>query len=189
VTLNNIALPLFMVSPTQINAQIPPSFATGTTPLIVRSVTRQTASAAQNIAVSKYAPAVIVSVDGQVALFHANGKYVTKDDGANRDEPLTMYAVGLGNPTSGRVNSGTPSPASPLAEVDGVQVFFGRTDFVQSEVIVDWAGLSPGLIGVYQMNLRVPGFHTKGDSLLVTIRIGGVDSPSSGPVVPYVNVN
>jgi uncharacterized protein (TIGR03437 family) len=189
VTLNNIAIPLFLVSPTQINAQIPPSFATGSSPLIVRSIANQIASATQNITISKYAPAALVSPAGQLALFHADGSYVTHDNPANRDEELTMYAVGLGNPTSGRVTSGTPSPLNPLAEVSGVQVYFGRTDFVQSEVIVDFSGLSPGLIGVYQMNLRVPGFHTSGDSLLVTIRIGGVDSPSSGPVVPMVSVN
>ena len=189
VTLNNIALPLFMVSPTQINAQIPPAFATGSAPLVVRSLTRQAPSAAQNITISKYAPAVLVDPSGQVALFHADGRYVTHDHPADRDEPLSLYAIGLGNPTSGRVTAGTPSPINPLAVVSGVQVFFGRTDFVQSEVIVDWSGLAPGLIGVYQMNLRVPGFHTSGDSLLVTIRLGGVDSPSTGPVVPYVSVN
>jgi uncharacterized protein (TIGR03437 family) len=189
VTLNNVALPLFMVSPTQINAQIPPSFATGSSPLIVRSPARQTASVAQNITISKYAPAVLVDPSGQTALFHADGRYVTHDHPADRDEPLSLYAIGLGNPTSGRVTAGTPSPFSPLAEVSGVQVFFGRTDFVQSQLIVDWSGLSPGLIGVYQMNLRVPGFHISGDSLLVTIRVGGVDSPSTGPVVPYISVN
>jgi uncharacterized protein (TIGR03437 family) len=54
---------------------------------------------------------------------------------------------------------------------------------------VDWAGLAPGLIGVYQLNVRVPGFHIKGDNLIVTVRIGGVDSPSTGVVVPTVTVN
>jgi uncharacterized protein (TIGR03437 family) len=60
---------------------------------------------------------------------------------------------------------------------------------VQSAIIVDWAGLAPGLIGIYQLNLRVPGFHISGDSLLVTITAGGVSSPSTGPVVPMVSVN
>jgi uncharacterized protein (TIGR03437 family) len=178
VTLNNIALPLFMVSPTQINAQIPPTLATGNFPLIVRSVARQAASAQQNVAVSKYSPAVFVDPTGQLALFHADGKYVNHDNPANRDEPLSLYALGLGQPATGKITSGQPSPFDPLATITGVQVFFGNPAWVQGEIIVDWAGLAPGLIGVYQLNVRVPGFHIKGDDLIVTLRIGGVDSPS-----------
>jgi uncharacterized protein (TIGR03437 family) len=60
---------------------------------------------------------------------------------------------------------------------------------VQAAIIVDFAGLAPGMIGVYQLNLRVPGFHISGDSLTVTITAGGVSSPSAGPVVPQVSVN
>jgi uncharacterized protein (TIGR03437 family) len=53
---------------------------------------------------------------------------------------------------------------------------------------VDWSGLAPGWFGLYQLNLRVPGFHMKGDALPVTLRVGGVDSPTKGPAVPYVSV-
>ncbi|HEV8148060.1 MAG TPA: hypothetical protein VGP79_16840 [Bryobacteraceae bacterium] len=189
VTLNNIPLPLFMVSPTQINAQIPPTMGTGSFPLIVRSVARQAASTQQNLAVTKYSPAVFVDPSGQIALFHNDGRYVNREHPANRDEPLTLYALGLGPPATGRITSGQPSPFDPLATITNVQVFFGNPDWVQGEVIVDWAGLAPGLIGVYQLNVRVPGFHIKGDGLIVTVRIGGVDSPSTGVVVPTVTVN
>jgi uncharacterized protein (TIGR03437 family) len=54
---------------------------------------------------------------------------------------------------------------------------------------VDWTGLAPGWIGVYQLNLRVPGVHMTGNALPVTIRVGSASSPTSGPVVPYVAVN
>jgi uncharacterized protein (TIGR03437 family) len=60
--------------------------------------------------------------------------------------------------------SGQPSPFDPLATITNVQVFFGNPDWVQGEIIVDWAGLAPGLIGVYQLNVRVPGFHIKGET-------------------------
>jgi uncharacterized protein (TIGR03437 family) len=61
--------------------------------------------------------------------------------------------------------------------------------YVQAEVIVDWSGLTPGMIGLYQLNLRVPGFHMKGEALPVTLRINGVNSPSTGPVMPVAAVN
>ena len=43
-------------------------------------------------------------------------------------------------------------------------------------------------IGLYQLNLRVPGFHISGDSLPVMLRMGSISSPTSGPAIPLVNV-
>jgi uncharacterized protein (TIGR03437 family) len=189
VTLNNVALPLFMASPGQINAQIPPATAAGTYPLVVRSIANLAESASQQVTVSKYAPAALVDPTGQLLLFHADGSYVNKNNPANRDEPLVMYAVGLGATTGGKVLAGTPSPTSPLAVSPTAAVYFGDPSWVQAAIIVDFAGLAPGMIGVYQLNLRVPGFHISGDGLLVTITSGGVSSPSTGPVVPTVSVN
>jgi uncharacterized protein (TIGR03437 family) len=56
-------------------------------------------------------------------------------------------------------------------------------------VIVDWSGLKPGSVGVYQINCRVPGAHVKGEALPITLRVGGVDSPTKGSIVPLVPVN
>ena len=67
-------------------------------------------------------------------------------------------------------------------------MFFGDPTYSQAGIIVDWAGLAPGFVGLYQMNVRVPGNHLKGDALPVTIRVGGVSSSSSGPLVPVVSV-
>jgi uncharacterized protein (TIGR03437 family) len=190
VTLNNVPLPLFMTSDGQINAQVPPEMATANYNLVVRAIDRNMAGPPQQITVSKYAPAVFVDpVSGQAAILHADGRFVTKDHPANRDEPLVMFAGGLGLTTGGKVTGGNPSPVSPLAVTATVQVFFGDPSFKQAEVIVDWSGLTPGYIGLYQLNLRVPGFHMKGDALPVTLRINGVNSPSTGPVVPVVAVD
>jgi uncharacterized protein (TIGR03437 family) len=73
--------------------------------------------------------------------------------------------------------------------VSGVQVFFGPPSYAQSAVIVDWVGLAPGLIAVYQLNLQIPGFHMNGDSLPITLRVGTVNSPTTGVVVPTVSVD
>jgi uncharacterized protein (TIGR03437 family) len=56
-------------------------------------------------------------------------------------------------------------------------------------MIVDWSGLAPGLIGVYPINITVPGIHLNGNQLLVTIDIGGVSSPTTGVNLPYVALN
>ena len=87
------------------------------------------------------------------------------------------------------MTAGQLSPASPLALTDEVKVFFGDPNLKQSEVIVDWSGLTPGLIGVYQLNLRVPGFHGSGEELPVTLRLGTVNSSTTGPLPPKVAVD
>lgn len=186
VTLSNNPLPLFLTTSGQINAQIPPELAAGSYSLVVRSIANKAASQAQQITVSKYAPAVFVDpVSKQPAILHADGTFVTKEHPAHRDEPLTLYASGLG-PTKVKATSGTGSPASPTTAA--VTLFFGDPSFKQAGIIVDWAGLAPGFVGLYQLNIRVPGDHIKGDAIPVTLKVGGVSSPSTGPVVPLVAV-
>ncbi|PWT99660.1 MAG: hypothetical protein C5B51_26645 [Terriglobia bacterium] len=188
VTLNNVALPLFATSPTQINAQIPPELAAGTYPLIVRSIARNTAAPPQQLTVSKYAPAILVDANGQAALFDEEGRPVNKDNPTTRDRRLTLYAVGLGPTTGGTVTGGAPSPSNPLAVTGPVQVFFGNPSYKQAAIVVEWSGLAPGYAGLYQINLYVPGDHMKGDALPITLRVGNVSSPATGPVVPVVAV-
>jgi uncharacterized protein (TIGR03437 family) len=190
VTLNNVAIPLELTSSGQINAQIPVNLAAGKYPLVVRSIANLTESSSTTITVAKYAPAVFVSGTGQAAIVKASdGSLVNARNPATRDEDLVIFATGLGTTTGGPVTSGNPAPTSPLAVTGQVQVFFGNPSYSQSPMIVEWSGLVPGFIGVNQINVRVPGTHMNGDTLPVTIKIGGISSPASGPVLPTIALN
>src|SRR5712671_5170191 len=188
VTLNNQAVPLVLTSAGQINFQIPPTLAAGKYPLVIRSIDNKAASTSQTIAVSKYAPAVMVDpATGLAAIYHKDGgKIVTKDDPAKRDEDLVIYASGLGPTTGGKVVAGMPSPSDTLAVTGKVAVYFGDKTYSQAPMIVNWSGLTPGQIGTYQINITVPGNHLRGDQLPVTLTVGGVSSPLTGVNVPYV---
>jgi uncharacterized protein (TIGR03437 family) len=188
VTLNNVPIPLMAASPAQINAQIPTNLVAGNYPLVVRSIAGQQASTAITVPVSKYAPAIFVDSQG-AAIFHKNGARVTQSNPAVRDEELTIYATGLGPTTGGRVTTGQNSPSSPLAVTGPVAVYFGDPTRNDTGVIVDWSGLVPGEIGMYQINGRVPGRHFSGNNLPATLVVGGVSSPTTGPNVPLVSVN
>jgi uncharacterized protein (TIGR03437 family) len=189
VTLDNTALPLFMSSAQQINAQIPASTRTGSHSLVIRSITNKTASASQSLTVSKYAPAIFSDPStNQAVILHSDGSFVNEANPATRDQHLTMYAAGLGLPTGANVAPGAGAPSNPPIQLTGVEVFFGDPRYSQAAIIVNWAGLAPGFVGVYQLNLTVPGNHLKGDALPVTIKVGGVSSPTTGPVVPTVAV-
>jgi uncharacterized protein (TIGR03437 family) len=190
VTLNNAAIPLELTSSGQINAQIPVNLAAGKYPLVVRSIANLNSSASTTVTVAKYAPAVFVSNSGQAAIVKASdGSLVNANNPATRDEDLVIFGTGLGTTTGGPVANGNPAPSSPLAVTAQVQVFFGNPSYSQSPMIVQWSGLVPGFIGVNQINIRVPGTHMNGNSLPVTIKIGGVSSPASGPAVPTIALN
>jgi uncharacterized protein (TIGR03437 family) len=65
-------------------------------------------------------------------------------------------------------------------------LYFGNPLIKEAGIIVDWSGLLPGYIGVYQINCRIPGAHINGDALPITLKIGGVSSPTTGSNVPQV---
>ncbi len=184
VTLNNVPLPLIATSDAQVNIQIPVELAAGTYPLVVRSIDRLAASLTTNVKLSKVAPAVFVDSNGQASIYHADGKLVTKDNPTTRDQKLSIYATGMGVTKGGKVTDGNPAPSSPLAVTDTVAVYYGNPLLKQSQVIVNWSGLVPGMIGVNRIDVTVPGFHTEGDSLPVTIKIDGVSNPTTGPTAP-----
>gem|GEM_PF-416512 len=188
VTLNNAPIPLLAATPGQINAQVPPTLAAGRYPLVIRSIANQAASGSATITVSKFAPAVFFDAQGPM-IFHKDGTRVDKQHPATRDEELTIYATGLGVTNGGRVTAGVPSPSSPLAVTGTLQIWFGPPTRSDTGVIVDWSGLAPGLIGVYQINCRIPGTHYRGDALPVTLKIGGVSSVTTGPTAAVVYVD
>jgi uncharacterized protein (TIGR03437 family) len=190
VTLNNVAIPLELTSAGQINAQVPVTLAAGKYPLVVRSITNLAESQSSNVTVAKYAPAVFVSTSGQAAIVKASdGSYVNANNPATRDEDLVIYGTGFGVTTGGQVTSGNPAPSATLAVTAPVSVYFGEPGYSQSPVIVEWSGLVPGFIGVNQINVRIPGTHMDGNTLPVTITIGGISSPATGPAVPTVALN
>jgi uncharacterized protein (TIGR03437 family) len=189
VTLNNQALPLFATSAGQINAQIPPELAVGSYPLIVRSLENKVSSVTQTLRLQRYAPAVMVDpASSQAFIYHADGTRVTPDSPTHRDDRLVIYALGLG-PTKGpKLTAGQPAPLSPLAEIDSCKVYLGDPRYREAEMDVEWCGLAPGYVGLYQINVYVPWYVIRGDKVPVTITVGGVSSPSSGPVLPYLPV-
>jgi uncharacterized protein (TIGR03437 family) len=187
VTLNNTPIPLEMTSSGQINAQVPVTLAAGRYPMVLRSIANQTESSSSTVTVSAYAPAVLMA-GTQATIVHPDGTYLTADNPGVRDKQVLIYATGLGKTTGAAVATGTNVPASPAANTAAVQVFFGNPNLKQSAMIVNSSVLVPGMIGVNLITVTIPGAHTRGNALQVTIRIGGVSSSVTGPDVPTVAV-
>ena len=139
--------PLYFVSPGQINAQIPFEALGRTLPLFVTTLE------------GKSKPFVLTVADSGPGIFTQSGDgkgpalILGSDfhpiDVAAAGKPMIFYAAGLG-PTDPPMLSGTPGAnAEPLSRVVNVpDVFIG-----ESPARVDFAGLAPGIAGVYQLNV------------------------------------
>ncbi len=174
VTANEVAIPLLITSPAQIDAQLPPNL-TGRVTLTVRSTRLGVSSGGVPIQVNAASPSLFsMDVAGQprAALFHAQDfTLVTPDYPAERDESLLLFATGLG-PVSPAVPAGQLNPANPISPTtQPVSVTVGGVPYP-----VLWSGLAAGYVGVYQVDLYVPGNRARGDNLPVVVTAGGVSN-------------
>ncbi len=173
VKLGDVDLPLFFAGPGQINAQVPYELPTGTTvSLVVKRGDIFTT------------PEVVTIVPAQPAIFTTNqsgsGQGVIVDpqfrlvDGSNAaaaGDVVLLFATGLGA-TNPPVASGTAPPADTLARVVlPVTVTVGGR-----EAAVEFAGLAPNFVGLYQVNVRVPQGVAPSGSTPVVMTQGGIAS-------------
>ncbi len=99
---------------------------------------------------------------GAGAILHSDYSEVTAASPAMRGETVQMFLTGLGPVTPG-VDDGAAAPSSPLSnsvEAADILVFLGS-----EEADVLYAGLTPGVAGLYQVNFTVPSSGlTNGDA-------------------------
>jgi uncharacterized protein (TIGR03437 family) len=174
VYLGGLSLPLSYVSPGQINAQVPCGIPTNSEQNLV-VVNGAAESSTANVAVSAAQPAVFTlsqQGSGQAAAFWTTsaGVYVAADTNnpVSAGNVIEIYCTGLGA-VSPKVEEGTTSPADPLSWTAlPVSVTIGG-----AAAKVQFAGLTPGGIGLYQVNVAVPAGLPPGDSVPLLISVGG----------------
>ncbi|MGH9628714.1 MAG: hypothetical protein ACRD7E_10320 [Bryobacteraceae bacterium] len=150
LTVNGVPVPMIFVSPRQVNAQLP--FAVeGNTTLVLR--TPGGVSDNYSLTIQPAAPSVfrtgIAGPDSDIpAVVRArNNAIVTPSNPIHLGDVITIYATGLGK-TSPAVDPGFPAPSEPLAyALIPPVVTLGGVD-----LLVTYAGLTPGEVGIYQIN-------------------------------------
>ena len=97
---------------------------------------------------------------------------------AKSGDLVTLYCISLG-----QTNPASPAgraPAGAAAAVGPVVVRFGNV-----EVEPLYVGVSPGTVGLYQVNLRIPALPT--NEYVVDLRVGQFRTPEDGAYLLVVN--
>jgi uncharacterized protein (TIGR03437 family) len=163
VSIGGIAAPLFYVSPTQINFQVPVELPIGSASLVVQRGTQT--SAARTVRIAGTAPGLFAAsgdVRGPPAVVHANDfSLVTEQNPAHPGEYLAAFCTGLGA-TDPAATSGEPATAAaPIKAAIFAQIDSG------AELPILYAGLAPGWVGLYQINFRLSEGETPGRKQLL----------------------
>jgi uncharacterized protein (TIGR03437 family) len=162
VTVDGVAAPVLFASPFQVNAQMPTSILPGphTVQLISAHGTVQ-----QQVTVSAVAPVIfLLDAPSVGAILNQDYSINTPANPLPRGGTLLIYATGLG----ATVKQGQYSVAASTvtALVNGV------------EETVSFAGLAPGFIGLYQVNLPIPLSLPPGSQVSLALKQAGQVSNS-----------
>ncbi len=166
--------PLFFASAAQVNMQVPWEM-TGQTEASVTGVYANQTGAAQSLPLAKFATGIFSMNQqgtGQGAIQDSKYRLV---DAANPAlagaDIVTIYCTGLG-PVTNQPASGSASPVNPLAfTIIKPDVTIGG---IPAHVV--FSGLTPGLVGLYQINVLVPASAPIGSAVPVAISVNGAPS-------------
>jgi uncharacterized protein (TIGR03437 family) len=178
---NGQPVPLLAVTPWQINAQLPQTVPQGAATFQLRYAGFPQ-SPPVSAEIKSFSPANFAFpftrgrlYYSQAAAFHTGtGVAADMDNPAAAGETLEIYGLGLGV-TVPAVDAGVPSPASPPAVASQMP----RVQIGGRDAVITFAGLAPGLAGVYQVNVIVPGGLSPGLKSLAWIGVDGMLSYSS----------
>ena len=172
VDADGVSLPgkLHFISPRQVNAQIPWEVA-GKQSVKIKVWSDYFASNVITVPLAQYAPGIFEVSGLAAAQVFPTFALITRQAPAKRGDTIILYVNGLGPvtnpPASGEASSSSQTTVLPTVTIGNrpAQVLF--------------SGLTPGAIGLYQINLTVAADTPTGDQPIV-VTIGGVSSKGIG---------
>ncbi len=169
LTVNGMAVPMLMVSPTEINAQLPFQ-AEGNVTMILR--TPGGVSDNFNLTILPTAPSIFRSelAPGFVTPLvyrTANWQVVTVANPIRANDELTIYLTGMGK-VFPEIPAGVPSPGNPPPSV----LTQPTVELAGRQLEVVFAGLVPNQIGVNEIQVKVPWGIPRGISQPLRITQG-----------------
>jgi len=179
VLVNNTPAPLFFISNGQIDFQVPFEIPPGPTTVHVVRNGEPGNPIFANIVPA--APRFLLNNGGPYPVLNtpASPPVVTgiPSHPAKAGDIVIAYVIGLGQ-TNPVIQTGAGGPTNPTAKLSNVKVCIGEGGpFAKMSCFVpDFAGAAPGFVGLYQLNITIPGGLPSGD-LALSFAVG--DAPSN----------
>jgi uncharacterized protein (TIGR03437 family) len=167
VLMNGIAAPLFYVSPSQINAQVPWEVS-GASSLSVQVTSGGAGSNLVSVPAAPAAPGVFGAGGGSRIVHASDSTLVTASNPAAPGEYLTVYCTGLGVVTNPPA-TGAAALSSPLSSTTVIPT----VTIAGNPATVSFSGLTPGSVGLYQVNVQVPGNVVTASAAPLVLSSGG----------------
>jgi len=143
---------LFYVSPTQINLLIPYDLIAG--PVSITVLRQALAGPTIKVQLTSTAPGLFPWVDNLAIAVHLDGSLLTAASPAKPGEIVILYAVGLGWTTPDTTSGRVPVSAAWIQARSQMRVLLNGVPLPTESLL--YAGLAPGFVGLYQINLRLP---------------------------------
>ena len=174
--INGIPAPLYYASPTQINAEIPTEFATGrivSVQVEVQWPSGTIVGGNTSANLNPFAPGIFtLDANGKGAgailrgsdysLICPTGRADCAPNPAQPGETILIYAAGLGSVDGPWLSGETPSGVYATSTTPKVGIG-------SIPAVVVFSGLAPGFVGLYQLNVQVPGNTASGNAVPVSI--------------------
>src|SRR5579872_35637 len=172
VTVGDQMLPLLMVSPEQITAQLPPDLPEGQYTLKVTSIGQPDVTGTFTVAINSPGVFSNTTVSQPVALaVHQDGTPVTSDNPAIQGETITVYGTGFGNLQQPMVYGFLTVNPQPDALLDPLEIHLG--DSLPAPV---WSGAATDYIGMMVTKFQITPDLPTGVTLPLKVRVNGRDS-------------
>ena len=172
VLLAGQSAPLMFTSDGQVNAVVPYGVGVNTAQQVIVS-RGNSLSVPQSITFASAAPGIFSrGASGQGIVVDINGSFVDSANPVKAGDAIVIYCTGLGE-VDPPVPAGSPASLTQLSNaVNPVTVSIGGV-----AVQPFFSGLTPGFIGLYQVNAIVPSGVASGDQVPVTLTTSGQTSP------------
>lgn len=176
VLLNQKPVPLFFVSPGQINFQVPVDAPeTGTADLVVRETASGQVLAAGTAQMAVASPGLFTlnaRGSGPVAAVNEDGSINSATNPARPGVVVSLYATGYGN-VAGAPQEG--NAAQGIIETsERPRILINNVAIPEQNVL--FSGLAPGFVGLWQINFRVPDDAAPGNALPIVILYKSIPS-------------
>jgi uncharacterized protein (TIGR03437 family) len=161
ISVNNTPAPLIFVGQLQANFQIPFETKPGTATVVV--TVNRVASIPATVNITTVAPGIFIAGTNQAVVLNPDNSLADSTHPAKVGSVVVMYVTGLG-PLDHPIATGVPASSNPVSNAKVVPtVTVGRAN-----AVVQFAGMSPGFVGLGQINLVIPKLANGSYPVVVT---------------------